>query len=69
MASGAFWAAVRFGLRLGVPIARSVALEAQIDAELPLTRYDIVAGPAEKTLYRTESVGVAGGLGAYFILP
>ena len=68
-AAGDFWAAARFGVRLDLAIAERLALEAEIDAELPLTRYDIVAGQAETSLYRTAPAGVAGGLGVYFILP
>jgi hypothetical protein len=68
-ASGAFWGAARFGLRLDVPIGERFALEAQADAQVPFTRYEITAGSAENTLYRTAAAGFGGGLGAYFTLP
>jgi hypothetical protein len=67
--SGAFWGAARFGLRLDVPLGQRFALEAQVDAQFPLTRYEIVAGPTENTLYRTAAAGLGAGLGAYFTLP
>ena len=67
--SGAFWGAARFGARLQVPVGKRFGLEAQVDAQFPFTRYEIVAGTAENTLYRTAAAGVGGGLGAYFTLP
>lgn len=68
-ASGAFWAAAGFGLRLDVPVSDRFALEAQADAQFPLTRYDIVAGPAEITLFKTAAATFGGSIGAYFTLP
>jgi hypothetical protein len=67
--SGAFWGAAHFGLRLDVPLGKRFAIEAQVDARVPFTRYEIVAGPAESLLYRTAGAGFFGGLGAYFNLP
>jgi hypothetical protein len=68
-ATGAFWGAARLGLRLELHVSERIALEAQADAQFPFTRYEIVAGPAENTLYRTAAAGFGGGLGAYFTLP
>jgi hypothetical protein len=67
--AGAFWAAAGFGLRLDVPASERFGFEAEVAAQFPFTRYDIVAGVPEKPLYRTAAVGVGAGLGAYFVLP
>jgi hypothetical protein len=67
--SGDFWAAVAAGLRLEVPIGGRFVLDARAGAEVPLTRYELVALGPERSLYRTAPVGFVGGVGGYFVLP
>jgi hypothetical protein len=64
-----FWAALRAGVRLEFRVVDPVALEAQVEAVAPLTRYDIVAGAPQTTLYRTAPLGLGVGAGASFRLP
>jgi hypothetical protein len=62
------WGAIDVGGRLTVRVADPVAIEAALEAAIPLERYDFLSESAG-TAYRTAAVGLNAGIGASVRLP
>jgi hypothetical protein len=65
----AFWSAFAVLGRVAWRASKSLQVEADVGANFPLTRYELVAGDSARVVHDMHRVGVSAGLGVAFRLP